>query len=44
MNNNLNEEKKVFAANGIKNTGFYYTKSLIQDFCYWGQEHRNDKI
>lgn len=31
MNNNLNEEKKVFAANGIKNMGFYYTKSLIQD-------------
>lgn len=33
MNNNLNEEKKVFAANGIKNTGFYYTKSLIQGKC-----------
>lgn len=30
MNGNLKEEKKVFAANGIKNTGFYYTKSLIQ--------------
>ena len=28
--NNLNEEKKVFAVNGIKNTGFYYTKTLVQ--------------
>lgn len=30
MDNKLKEEKRVFAANGIKNTGFYYTKSLIQ--------------
>lgn len=30
MKTNLTEEKRVFAANGIKNTGFYYTKSLIQ--------------
>lgn len=30
MDRGLTEEKKVFAADGIKNTGFYYTKSLIQ--------------
>ncbi len=30
MNADLKEEKRVFAANGIQNTGFYYTKSLIQ--------------
>ena len=30
MNDNFHEEKRFFALNGIKNTGFYYTKSLIQ--------------
>lgn len=30
MNEKLKEEKRVFAADGIKNTGFYYTKSLLQ--------------
>lgn len=30
MKSDLKQEKRVFAANGIKNTGFYYTKSLIQ--------------
>lgn len=30
MKNLLKEEKRVFAANGLKNTGFYYTKKLVQ--------------
>lgn len=30
MNKLMNDEKKVFAINGIQNTGFFYTKSLVQ--------------
>ena len=30
MKNLLKEEKRGFAANGLKNTGFYYTKKLVQ--------------
>lgn len=51
MSDNQNHEQQRFAINGIKNTGFYYTKSLVDGkslepvldaFCLWGQEHRND--
>ena len=30
MKKTIKEEKRVFAANGLKNTGFYYTKKLLQ--------------
>jgi len=30
MDNQSNEKKKVFAEHGIHNTGFYYTKTLVQ--------------
>lgn len=30
MTEMMNNERKVFAANGIQNTGFFYTKSLLQ--------------
>ena len=29
MSNNQNHEQRRFAIDGIKNTGFYYTKSLV---------------
>ena len=29
MSDNQNHEQQRFAINGIKNTGFYYTKSLV---------------
>lgn len=50
MSDNQNHEQQRFAINGIKNTGFYYTKSLVDGkslepvldaFCLLGQEHRN---
>lgn len=29
MSNTQNNEQRRFAIDGIKNTGFYYTKSLV---------------
>lgn len=29
MSDNQNHKQQRFAINGIKNTGFYYTKSLV---------------